>query len=403
MSSFWKTVAICATVISYTSCGESAQEAGLGHHDHSHAEHGHEHGGEHSHSEDEHSGENHKEPHYHGGEEIILSCSAAEQFGVKTQKIVDRDFNDVIKVSGQIVTAPDDQSVVSASSSGIITFSKGIVAGKKVSTGTVIASISSKGITGGDPNEAARIAFEAAKQELERITPLHADGIVSTKDYNAVVQRYNEAKAAYSGSESGSNAIASSSGAITQLLVKQGEYVLAGQPIATISGNTRLTLRADLPEKYYNLLPSIATANFKPAYSDAVIVLKSLNGTLVSSPTTSVSQQNGYLPIYFSFDNNGSAVPGAFVEVYLLGKTRQNCIVVPIDAVTEQQGTFYVYVKLDSECYEKRLVTLGYSNGSEVEIKSGLHSGEVVVTEGAVIVKIADNSGAVPQGHSHNH
>lgn len=131
MSNFWKIVAICATIISYTSCGESAQEAGLGHHDHSHAEHGHEHGGEHSHSEDEHGGENHKEPHNHGGEEIILSCSAAEQFGVKTQKIVDRDFNDVIKVSGQIVSAPDDQSVVSASSSGIITFSKGIVAGKK--------------------------------------------------------------------------------------------------------------------------------------------------------------------------------------------------------------------------------------------------------------------------------
>ena len=60
-------------------------------------------------------------------------------------------------------------------------------------------------------------------------------------------------------------------------------------------------------------------------------------------------------------------------------------------------------VKLDEECYEKRLVTIGNSNGDEIEILSGLTRKDEVVTKGAIIVKLAESSGAVPEGHSHNH
>lgn len=394
-------IALGAMTLCNTSCGESAQDAGLGHHDHSHAEHDHAHEG-HNHSDEGHTHEEGSE-HVHGDDEIVLSHASADKFGVKTTKLYARDFNDVIKVSGQIVSSPSEQTIVAAPSSGVVTFSGGIVEGRKIASGGIVASISSKGMAGGDQNEATRIAYEAAKKELDRVTPLHADGIVSTKDYNVVVQRYEEALAAYSGNASGSKAIASSAGVITQLLVKQGEYVSTGQPVAVISGNTRLTLRADLPEKYYNMLSSIVSANIKPSYSDAVIMLSALNGTIVSSGSTAVSQQSGYIPVYFTFDNNGSAVPGSYAEVYLIGATRHNCIVVPVEAITEQQGTYYAYVKLDEECYEKRIVTLGCSNGSDVEITSGLNAGDQLVTSGAVIVKIAENSGAVPQGHSHNH
>ena len=41
--------------------------------------------------------------------------------------------------------------------------------------------------------------------------------------------------------------------------------------------------------------------------------------------------------------------------------------------------------------------------GHVVEIVSGITGGEKVVTEGAVFVKLASNSGAIPEGHSHNH
>lgn len=382
MKKILRSVALCATIISYaTSCTPSAQDDGLGHHHHDHSSHG---------------GSDH-------GSEIVLPVESAKKFGVYSQMVKPRDFNNIIKVSGQIESSPSEQSVVSATAPGIIKFKPGIVEGKNVGKGTVIATISSKNIAGGDPNEGARIAVTATKRELDRLKPLHDDGIVTTKEYNAAKQAYEEALAAYSGSPSGGVAKAATSGAITQLLVKEGEYVTAGQPIAVLSGSTRLTLRADLPEKYYPFLSTITNATFKPSYATEAINLKAVNGKMVSTPSTATAQQSGYIPIHFSFDNNGKAVPGAYVEVFLIGSTKPDAIVLPIDAITEQQGKHYVYVKLDDECYEKRLVTLGNSDGSEIEILSGLTRKDEVVTKGAVIVKLAESSGAVPEGHSHNH
>lgn len=381
MKKLWRSIAICSTLLVYiTSCTPSAKDDGLGHH-HDHGSHG---------------GNDH-------GSEIVLSVEQAKKFGVYSQMVKPRDFNNIIKVSGQIESAPTDQSIVAATAPGIVKFTPGIVEGKIVSNGATIARISSKNIAGGDPNESARIAVEATKRELDRLTPLHEDGIVSTKEYNAAKQAYEEACSAYSGTPNGGVAKASTSGAITQLLVKEGEYVTTGQPIAVISGSTRLTLRADLPEKYYKQLPTITTARFKPSYGDEVIHLNEVNGKMVSMPTTATAQQTGYIPVHFSFDNNGTAIPGAFVEVYLIGSTKPNAIVLPIDAITEQQGKYYVYVKLDDECYEKRLVTLGNSNGDEIEILTGLSRKDEVVTKGAIIVKLAESSGSVPEGHSHNH
>ena len=102
-------------------------------------------------------------------------------------------------------------------------------------------------------------------------------------------------------------------------------------------------------------------------------------------------------------NDNGGIANGAFAEVYLIGASRQDVITVPVAAVTEQQGNHYVYVKLDHECYERRLVKLGGNDGRNVEIISGINGGDNVVVGGATVVKLAESSGAVPEGHSHNH
>ena len=81
--------------------------------------------------------------------------------------------------------APDDASCILPAA---------LLLGVHVGAGATIATVSAKGMSGGDPNEAARVAYESARRELERITPLHKEGIVSTKDYNAALQRVEEAR-----------------------------------------------------------------------------------------------------------------------------------------------------------------------------------------------------------------
>lgn len=341
------------------------------------------------------------ETHAHGADEIILAPEAAEHFGVLSEVITPSPFNEVITVSGEIASAPEDMAYIAAKSAGIVNLAPGMVVGKQVSAGTRIASISSKGIAGGDVNAAAAADVAAAKKEVDRLRPLYEERIITQKEYNAAVAAYDKARAMYSGSASGSVASSPISGVITAINAGQGAFVNTGDIIATVSHDMRLTLRADLPQKYARQLADISTANFRISYSDSVMSLADLNGKRISSASVAVNP--GYIPVYFSFDNNGAVLPGSYAEVYLIGARKENVLVVPVASVVEQQGRHFVYVKIDDHGYEKRPVVLGRDNGTDVEILSGLHSGDCVVVKGSIFVKLAETSNVVPEGHSHNH
>ena len=64
--------------------------------------------------------------------------------------------------------------------------------------------------------------------------------------------------------------------------MKEGDYVTVGQPLATISQNSRLVLRAEVSEKYYNYLPSIQSANFRTPFDNVTYKLSDLRGRLLS-------------------------------------------------------------------------------------------------------------------------
>ena len=152
----------------------------------------------------------------------------------------------------------------------------------------------------------------------------------------------------------------------------------------------------------YHTLKNINSANFKTPYDNKVYVLSELNGRILSFGKGSNSG-SFYIPVSFEFDNKGEVVPGAFVEVFLLAGAQENTLTLPVSALTNEMGVFYVYVQLDEEGYRKQEVTVGGNNGKEVQILKGLHAGERVVTRGAYQVKMASASGAIPHGHSHEH
>ena len=393
--------------VSSVSCGKSVNhreetESPDGHdhehegHDHEHEDHDHE-DGDHDHDDhDEHAG------HDHSGL-IELKKEQADRFGVKTEKIDPSSFSEVIVVSGRIESKASDEGVATATRNGILTLSPDVNVGVRVGAGSSIGSISASNVQGGDPTVQAAAVRNAAKRELDRLKPLHDDGIVSTEEYNNALRAYEEAEAAVKTSRQGSASIKSpKAGVITQLFAKSGEYVEIGQSIAAISGNTSLTLRSDVPEKYISRLAGIRTANFRPASSEDVISLEELDGKMISNAGTSVSE-NGYIPVYFSFRNNGRVAPGAFAEVFLKAGERHDVLAVPKEAVVEINGNKCLYAAHGDGHFIKHVVTLGASDGKRVEVLSGLHPGEEVVVKGAQIVRMAETSATAVPGHTHNH
>lgn len=383
-----------------SSCSHNHKEG----HEH-YGQPGHEHAGEPGH---EHAGEaasaEESEGHSHEGL-IVLTEEQLSQLGVRSEEILPSDFSDVIKVSGEITSRPGAEGIVSARQSGIVRLSPGISEGMSVNAGRAIASVTAQGMAGGDPNEGARVAYAAAKREVERMTPLHKEGIVTTRDYNEALARMEQAKAALGSAASGvgSAATAPVSGVITSLSVVDGQYVDAGQQIAAISSNTALSLRADVPENSARLLGGITGARFRPSYSDEITDVVSSGGSMISKPSAA-SAVNGYIPVYFSLPGAGADhINGSYCEVYLLGNTLHGILSVPEQAVSEQQGEYFIYKEHSPGHYRKQPVTIGRSDGLRREIRSGLSAGEKVVTEGMTFVRLAETSGVMPEGHSHNH
>lgn len=382
---FVASICLCCGILS---CNSNSKDE-LAHHDHSHHGHGHDH---------EHEGEGKEE---HAAKEITLDPHIAKQMGVSAKKIKTGTFNSVIKVSGAITQDAEGSSVAIAPKSGTIAFAQGITVGKQVHPGTTIATVRTAAVTGGDVNAVAKENLNAAKKELDRVTPLYERGIVSASQYNAAMATYNAAKAAYSPSASGS-ATSPISGTITELLVKQGQYVEAGTPIAQISSSTKLTMRADVPQRYSAKVAQIKDARIRNSYDDAIYTVSSLGGKRADGESSAATSP-GYIPIYFTLPNDGSFVAGTPVEVYLLADSKENVITLPLTALSEQQGQFFVYEQLDEDCYAKIPVKVGDNDGVNIEIISGLQPGQNIVVTGTVTVRLAESSGAVPEGHSHNH
>ena len=399
----------------------SATETHAGHdhegHDHSHEGHDHEHEGhdheheghDHEHETgEEHAGHNHESKATKHSDEIIFPKAQATKTTFEVREIQPASFNQVVKTTGQVLAAPGDEAVIVATSNGVVSFSSNkLTEGTKVQKGQSLFQISSKDIAEGDYYTKVKATYEAAKASYDRAEALVKDKIISQKEFESTKLEFENAKTAYNAvsnnkTAKGVSVNAPINGHMKNILVKEGEYITVGQPLATVSQNQRLVLRAEVSQRYYNAMQSVKSANFKTPYDNKVYSLEDLNGRLLSFGKTS-NENSFFIPVSFEFDNKGEVIPGSFVEVYLISAPIENTLSIPVSALTNEMGIHYVYVQIDEEGYRKQEVALGANNGKEVQIIKGLHPGDRVVTKGAYQVKMASASGAIPHGHSHEH
>lgn len=391
---------------------EAHKHEGCDHdHDHSHDGHDHSSHDEHNHDGHNHDGHSHAEDshaHEEGGssDEIVLSKEMALAAGVKSETIKPGTFHQVIKTSGQVLAAQGNEATAVATIAGVVSFRSKILEGMDVGRGTSLVTVSAKNMVDGDPVQKARIAYETAKKEYERMQPLVKSQIVSQKDFNQAEQNYESTRISYEAMaknhSAGGQVITSPiAGFVKSILVKEGDYVEVGQPLVSITQSRRLFLRAEVSEKYYPHLRAISSANFKTPYDNTVYQLNELGGKLLSYGKSS-GDNSYYVPVTFEFDNKGDVLPGSYVEIYLLSSPMSNVISLPHTALTEEQGSYFVYLQLDDECYKKQEVTLGADNGQNIQILGGIGSGDRVVTHGAYQIKLASASNVLP-AHSHEH
>lgn len=384
-----------ASAVMLTACG---------HHDHDH-DHGHDHGHSHSHGHDHIEAEH---DHDHEDGVIVFSEQQAEMAGLETETLALGTFAEVIRVSGQVSAAQGDEAAIVARTSGIVNYTRDHLSeGSEVRNGEVIARISAENIAGGDVIAQSNLALATAKAAFERAQRLIADSIISQKEFEKAQLEYESARLAANagnGGKGGASVASPLKGFIKQVLVKQGEYVEAGQIIATVTKSCNLQLRAEVPERHFSSLTKVRSANFKMGYDDVARSLDELNGHLVAIGKIA-NEGSAYIPVTFEFSNTGSVVPGSFADIWLIMQNRENVLSIPVSALSEAQGVYYAYIQHDDDDdhFERRELRIGASDGLRVEVLSGLSVGDKVVVKGVSQVKMAGATGVIPDAHNHSH
>jgi membrane fusion protein (multidrug efflux system) len=188
-------------------------------------------------------------------------------------------------------------------------------------------------------------------------------------------------------------------GIINTRTVETGKFVKTGDVLATVVDVSRLRLRFKVSEAESLRAREAQTVQFRissfgPREFQATIYHV---GDLADPATRQVE-------VLAWVQNPGELKPGFFAEVTLASETRRGALVVPEGAVQASEKGFVTYV-VEGGKAKLHPIEIGLRTGTGlVEIRSGVKTGDVVVTEGSdrltdglpVQVAAAGPAGAAP-------
>lgn len=406
---------VVALIIGLISCTNNKQQSAHNH-DHSthqHSEscsHNHDHSG-HNHDHSSHNQDAHSHEHNHGEDAITFSVEQQNKIDFEVVEVVTEPLYQIIRTSAQVVPSQEGKKILTATTSGIISFEDNdIVPGLDVKAGQILFSIDNENMA--DDNLSTRreeieAEYQKAKSNYERKQVLAEDNIISESELLDAETEYLKAKKHYNNMKQNfpqgkTLHRASITGSINEILVPNNSYVEAGQAIMTLAQNDRLYVRADLQSKYYPVLKDIKTANIKTLNDGHVYSLEDLSGRLLSyGKTTDIN--NPLIPVTFEIKNNGIIIPGSFVEMFITAESDKIGVMLPNSAIVEEMGIYCVFVQTCTDSFEKRIITKGVTDGHNTQILNGVKAGERVVSKGAVNVKLAQGSAALDPHAGHVH
>ncbi|MHC1780794.1 MAG: efflux RND transporter periplasmic adaptor subunit [Bacteroidales bacterium] len=320
-------------------------------------------------------------------------------------------FGQVIKTTAQLLPSQAEEQLIIAKTGGIVIFSSGdILEGKEVKRSETLFRIESSSMA--DANMSVRYnevsaEYARAKTEYERKLKLASEKIVSESELLKAKTELENIESVHKNlsqnfSKTGQSVSAPIGGFIKQVLVRNGEYVQQGAGLAVVSQNNNLLIRADLNPKYYSMLESIVSATIKEQNSGKVYTLEELKGKLVSFGR-SAGSENPLIPVVFRINNSVNLLPGSFVQLIIKTKSQDEVVTIANEAIIEEMGNYFVYRQLTPEFFEKSEIKIGQTDGYRTEVISGLKEGDRVISKGAMLVKMAQASGALDAHSGHVH
>jgi RND family efflux transporter MFP subunit len=191
-------------------------------------------------------------------------------------------------------------------------------------------------------------------------------------------------------------------GTLVAIHVSSGESVEDGELLFTVVDLSRVWLHADAFEPDIARVEGATRATFRVDGTDQPIAIAPPDGRLVTIGQL-VDEKTRTVPVIFELSNPGQRLRiGSFATVWIETGEPSRMLAVPETSIVDDAGRKVVYVQVEGESFERRLVALGIRSGGWAQVTSGIAKGEHVVTRGAYEIKLAASGGAVPEhGHAH--
>lgn len=335
--------------------------------------------------------------------EIILHEEQQKTLGIILSQPEHKKLTGRISASGELIAAADGEATVAAPLAGVLSVAKPIpYLGKRVSKGEVIALIDPPIRPDGGAGQFSAAHAEArnrvilAQQEHDRAQRLYLAKIAPRKRVEEAVAALDSAKAALApldrssaalgGDSSGRLAVrAPVSGTVVDVLSGTGKGIEAGQAIVRIVNTGTLWLKTNVPAVDVGKLSRQPGATFTVAGQEGSFKA----GSLVSVGDM-LDPQSRTLPVIFTVPNRDSRLKvGMFATVAVATGAATAGLVLPAEALSEDEGRFFVFVQTSDERFARREVQPGQKEGHLVQILKGLEGNERVVVKGTYYLKQA--------------
>lgn len=334
-----------------------------------------------------------------------------------------------VEVAGRVATPPGGRAEVGAAITGRLVVPVGGLArpGSRVRKGQLLASLvpapaSPENVARASLAQAeAKARLEAARVAVERTERLLKDEAIPRREFEVAVREAKLAEEAvlaarrssalYSG-QRGAKGLGSwrltapIGGTLVSVTATPGATVAPGKTLFQIVDSSELWIVARVPEQDAARLRTDRNASYRVTGLEDWV---RIDVSSKADPYSTVTVGRVVDPIARTVDviyslgaADASLRVGGLVQISLPAGADFEGVVVPRSALIDREGRIAVYVQVDGEHFEERLVRLGPRSGNKVGVLSGLKAGERIVTQGARLVRLAERAGTEqPHGHIH--
>ncbi len=227
--------------------------------------------------------------------------------------------------------------------------------------------------------DSANATYTMALANFNRTKNLYEKNITKKSDLESAKASMEQAKASMEIAKTdleNCNIKAPISGFINDISIEKGQILAVGSLVAQILNTKKIKVRVGIPENDITNIRNV---------KDFVVEIDALNKKFKAKKYFLSQGTDENVRLYaldLKIDNpQGEILDGMFARVDIIKRKRENCIVIPINAIITKGDKKIVYIEKEGKAHSNNIET-GIQEGFMVEIKKGLSVGDNLIIIG---------------------